>query len=248
MKTRNESGQKLRPESIQNLLLATTFVMPAAVVPSPSKVVASSSRVSGRLLPQPWQDLGPEDLDPLVLALADVVQGDLVEAQLRVLGELGGVPAEVGGDVHDLAYSLDRDVLGDRVEGLDGVDVPADRRWEDVAAPLLVGDRLGLRLVGRPAQVDLQVQPSPAARVPVGVDHPAQLARRAALTVISPSAHSAHQRAVSTLTAAPSSGGGSGGRVQTPRPVDADEAVVADLLAAQQRPDDVDALAQPGVA
>src|SRR4029453_16262276 len=91
----------------------------------------------GRRLSQLRQDLGPEDLDPLVLPLPDVVQRDLVETELPVRGELGGVPAEVGGDLHDLAYLLDRDVLGDGIEGLDTVYVPAGRRREDVAAPLL---------------------------------------------------------------------------------------------------------------
>ena len=107
--------------------------------------------------------------------------------------------------------------------------------------------RLGLGLVRRPAQVHLQVQRPAPAGVAVGVDHLPQVLA-GALTVISPSAQSAHQRAVATLTAAPISGGGSAGRRPQPGPVDADQPVVADLLAAQQRPDDVDALAQPGVA
>ena len=184
-----------------------------------------------------------------VLLLADVVQGDLVEAQLGVPGELGGVPAEVVRRCAPTRRTCSSgDVLGDGVEGLGAVEVPADRRREDVAAPLVVGDRLGLGLVGRPAQVHLQVQRPAPARVPVGVDHLAAGARAAALTVISPSAHSAHQRAVATLTAAPISGGGSAGTRPQPGPVDGDQAVVADLLAAQQRPDDVDALAQPRVA
>ena len=116
--------------------------------------------------------------------------------------------------LHDLAHSLDRDVLGDGIEGLNAVDVPAGGRREYVAAPLLVGDGLGLCVVGRPAEMNLQVQRSPTAGHPVGIDHPAQISR-SALTVISPSAQAAHQRAVATLTAAPSNGGGSDGRVHT---------------------------------
>ena len=68
------------------------------------------------------------------------------------------------------------------------------------------------------------------------------------LMVISPSAHSPAQPAVSTLTAVASSGGGSAGSVHSLRPVDADEPVVVDDLAGQQRAHDVDALAQPRVA
>ena len=82
-------------------------------------------RVPPERLPQLRQHVGPEDLDPVVLCLPDVVQRDLVETQLRVRCELGGVPAEVGGDLHDLAHPLDRDVLGDGIEDLDAVYVPA---------------------------------------------------------------------------------------------------------------------------
>ncbi len=66
--------------------------------------------------------------------------------------------------------ALRRDVLGDGVEHRGRVDVPAGGRREDVAAPLVVGDRLGAVRVGVPAQVHLQVQPAAPARVPVGVD------------------------------------------------------------------------------
>ena len=76
----------------------------------------------------------------------------------------------------------------------------------------------------------------------------AAAARRGALTVASPSAHSPPQRAVSSLTAAPSSGGGVGRQRPQPRAVDVDEPVVRDLLAGEQRAHHVDALAQPRVA
>ena len=48
--------------------------------------------------------------------------------------------------------------------------------------------------------------------------------------------------------AAPISGGGSSGQGPQPGPVDRDQPVMADRLARQQGPDDLDALAQPGVA
>jgi hypothetical protein len=66
--------------------------------------------------------------------------------------------------------------------------------------------------------------------------------------VINPSAHSAHHAAVASLTAAPTSGGGAARPAVDRGAVDADEPVVADLLAAEQGADDVDALAQAGVA
>jgi hypothetical protein len=54
-----------------------------------------SSRDFGRALPQLRQDLSAEDIDPVLLSLPDVVQRDLIEPQLRVRGELRGVPAKI---------------------------------------------------------------------------------------------------------------------------------------------------------
>ena len=86
----------------------------------------------------------------------------LVEPELGVLGEPRGVPAEVGGDVDDLAHRLASDVLADRVERRRRGRCPSRPGvGKHVAAPLLVGDRLGLVLVGRPGQVHLQVRARP---------------------------------------------------------------------------------------
>ena len=74
------------------------------------------------------------------LLLADEVQVKLVPALLDVLLQPRGVLAEVAGDAHRLLHLLGRDVLADDVERLDRLEVPADRRGEDVAAPLVVGD------------------------------------------------------------------------------------------------------------
>ena len=54
--------------------------------------------------------------------------------------------------------------------------------------------------------------------------------------------------AVAGDTAAPSRRGGAGRQRPQPGPVDLDEPVVGHLLAGEQRPDDVDALAEPGRA
>ena len=64
--------------------------------------------------------------------------------------------------------------------------------------------------------------------------------------VASPSAQPPTQPAVSTLTAAPISGGGLGGRVQIRARSTVTRPVVADLLAGEQGPDDVHALAAAG--
>ena len=66
--------------------------------------------------------------------------------------------------------------------------------------------------------------------------------------VMSPSAHAATRAALSTDTTGASSFGCCSGQVPEPGPVDGDEAVVADLLAGEQAPDDVDALVEPLVA
>ena len=88
------------------------------------------------------QNLLTERLEEARLVLADVVQVQLVEAELEVLVQPRRVPLGVGGHPDDPAYRLDRHVLADLVEDLRGVDVPYRRRGKDVAAPLVVCERL----------------------------------------------------------------------------------------------------------
>src|SRR3990172_6250443 len=60
-------------------------------------VIALPSRVSGR---QPRQDLMPEDPDPLGLVPPDVVEVDLLEAQVQEALDLLPMGLRVGRDKH----------------------------------------------------------------------------------------------------------------------------------------------------
>ena len=86
------------------------------------------------------QHVVAEDLEEPVLGLADVVQVDLVETQLGQVGQVLGVGPGIGGDEHRLLDVLEPGHLRRGVEGLDVVQVPADRRGEDVGPPLVVRD------------------------------------------------------------------------------------------------------------
>ena len=97
----------------------------------------------------------------------------------------------------DLLYLFGRDVFADDVERLDRLDIPARRRGENVAAPLVVGDGQGLVLGGRPADVDLKAGRAAAPGITVGVEDLFGSLSFGWLTVIRPSAHAAWRAAVS---------------------------------------------------
>ena len=65
---------------------------------------------------------------------------------------------------------LGRNLLADDVERLDRLDVPAGRRSEHVAAPLVVSDRKGFVFSGRPAEMDLKTGRTSTTRLAVGVE------------------------------------------------------------------------------
>ena len=188
-----------------------------------------------------------ERVEEAALLLPDVVQVDLVEAEVGVLGQPGRVLPEVRRDEDDLRDVVRRDVLAGDVERLGGVEVPADRRREHVAAPLVVGDGEGPVRVGVAGQVHLQRELAAAAGVPVRADHLAELVVRLVHRdqAVGPLGAGAGRRHADRGA---DQGGLDLGQRPQPRPVDVDQPVVADLLAGQQRPDDVDALPQPRVA
>lgn len=109
-----------------------------------------------------------ERLEVVVLLLPDEVEVELVVAELEVLLEPLDVLRRLVAHEDRAAHLLGGDVLADGVEPGDGVDVPRDRRADDVGAPLVVGDRQGLLLGGCPGQVDLEAGRSAASGVAVG--------------------------------------------------------------------------------
>ena len=156
------------------------------------------------------------------------------------------MPGRVARDVDDLRDLLGRHRLRHDVEGLDGLGVPADRRAVDVAAPLVVGDRQRLVVGRRPAEVHLEAGRASAAGVTVGVEHLAQGVERLV----------DRHEAVGPRGVPGGRRGGDGrpdqgrhGIRERPQAgaVHGDQAVVVDLLPAEQAADDVDALDQPRV-
>ena len=158
----------------------------------------------------------------------------------RVLLQPGDVLREVGGDQH-----LRGDVLGPYelrgdVEGLGRVEVPADRRVEDVRAPLVVGDGQRLLVGRRPAHVHLQhLAPFRPERVEQTLERlDRRVDRRQPVGPLRAPGRGllAHRRAQQRRRY----------RRQRPQPraVDHHVPVVRDLLAAEERAHDVHALAQ----
>jgi hypothetical protein len=90
-----------------------------------------------------------ECVDEAGLLLAHEVQVELVPALVDVLRKPRGVLTEVTRDPHGLVDMLGRDVLADDVERVDRLQVPAGRRGENIAAPLVVGDRQRFVVGGR---------------------------------------------------------------------------------------------------
>ena len=89
------------------------------------------------------------------------------------------------------------------VELLHRLEVPGERRAEYVRSPLVVRDAERFLLAVRPAEMNLEVDGlALAAALPKAPTTRSRVAR-GWLIVTSPSAHSPHQRAVSSLTAAP---------------------------------------------
>ena len=94
-------------------------------------------------------------------------------------GEVVEVAARVGRGEQGLGHLLGRGVRGARVEVLGSVELPGEVRGDEALAPLVVGDRDGLVVGGRPAQVHLHRDGAVAARIAVG-GHERRGARRAA--------------------------------------------------------------------
>ena len=211
--------------------------------------VARSASVSCRASASWGRTCSPNASMNALLLLADVVQVDLVEAEL---GDSASRSACAPRSAEMWTTCVARrsggtcSATASNVAG--GVEVPADRRREDVAAPLLVRDRLGLASSGAQRQVDLQCEVAPR-RPRRGRRRSSGAASRCGcVTVISPSAHvrAPRGRRLADRGADQRRRGRRPG--PQPGPVDRDQPVVGDLLAAQQGADDVDALAQPGVA
>ena len=188
--------------------------------------------------PQLGEDLLAERVEERLLLLPDVVQVDLVEAELGVLGEPGGVRAEVGRDVDDLRRPRSGGTCSlTASKAAASVEVPADRAaGRRCCATARTRAPRPRRSSGAQLRCTCSAQVAAAAGVAVGADHPPQRLDAAALTVISPSAHSAHHAAVASLTAAPIERGGVVGPAVDAGAVDRDQAVVADLLAARAAP------------
>ena len=188
-----------------------------------------------------------ECVDEARLFLADEVQVQLVPALVDVLLQPRGVPAEVTGDVHRFLDLFGRDVLADDVEGLDRLDVPARRRREDVAAPLVMGDGEGFVVAGCPAEVDLQPgRPTPACFAVRVQD----LLQRLLGLVDGDQCVRPRGMAGSGLRrdGRPDEIGNGFGQGPQPGAVDVNEALVAHLLTRQQAPDDVNAFDEALVA
>ena len=179
--------------------------------------------------------------------LADEVHIQLVPALVGILLQPGGVPAEVARDVDRFLHLFRRDVLADDVERLDGLEVPAGRRGEDVAAPLVVGDCQRLFIGRRPADVNLEAGGAAAAGLAVGIEH---LLQRFPRLVDGDQAVGPCRVAGCGLGCDGGTDEVWNGRGQRPesRAVDVHETFVAHLLSFEQSPDDVDAFDEALVA
>ena len=135
-----------------------------------------------------------------------MVQAILSNPALQLL-KPGRVAGEVRRDQDRLPDLVGRHVLGEPVELLRRLDVPAGGE-EHVGAPLLVRDPQGLFLGARPREVDLQDEPLASPPLERNAAIISSSLARGWLTVASPSAHSPARPAVSTLTAGPIRGGG----------------------------------------
>ena len=177
----------------------------------------------------------------------DVVDVELVGLELEQLVQPGGELPEIAGHEDRAAHVLGSDVTRRLVERLDAVEVPRDRRAEDVRAPLVVGDRERLVVGGRPADVHLDDEPALASGVaPAADDALHGLARlEDRRQAVRPAGQPAGGRLAHRCA---DERRRLGGERPQPGAVDVHEPVVRDLLAREQRAHDVDALAQPGVA
>jgi hypothetical protein len=193
--------------------------------------------------PEGGKHVGPEGVDEGLLLLSHVVEVDVVEAHDRELGDAIAVPREVGGDLHRATYAVDVHVLGHRVEPLDGLGVPAHGLGEDVGAPLVKRDVLGLLLGGRPGQVHLQGQGASPSGVAVGGDHLAQHLD-GLVDGDQPVRPGRHPRGGGRRHRGADESRAHVGQVPEPGPVDRDEPLVGDLLAVEQARDHLDALLQ----
>ena len=101
------------------------------------------------------QDLPAEDLDPLLLVAADVVQVDPVEAEVGVALDVGAVDVGVRRDHHAALEVLRPDEGGQLGEVVGGADVRL-RELHPPVGPL--GDRVrqGLGVRRGPGQMDLE--------------------------------------------------------------------------------------------
>ena len=189
-----------------------------------------------------------ERVDESLLLAADVMEVDLVEAELGELLQHLDVTRGIGRDQHGVAHCLGAHMLGGDVELLDGCEVPAQRRREHVRAPLVVGDLERAVLVRRPGQVDLHGQPlARTAVLPEGRDHALELVGRLVdrHEPVGPLAHpggclDAHRRADQR--------GRLGRQGPQPGAVDHHRPWWFTDLAGEQGADHVDALAQARVA
>ena len=184
------------------------------------------------------------------LLLADVVQVDGVEPELGELGDPGRVPRRGRRrSARARACPPGRTWVAAMSNCLDGREVPGQRGREDVGPPLVVGDRAAPPRRWRPRRGAPGPRPACPRRRARG--RPPSIRSRCSrgwLIVISPSAHSPAKRRRLDRHRRRQQRRRLGGKGPQPGPVDRDEPVVVDHLAGEQRPDDVDALAQPGVA
>ena len=188
-----------------------------------------------------------ERFDEGRLLLTHEVQIQLIPPLIDICLQPRAVPTEVARDVHRFPDLFGGDVRTDDVERLDGLDVPARRRGEDVAPPLVVGDGQRFVVGGRPAEVDLQSCRSASAGLAIrvqdllqrllGLVHGDECVRPRGVT----------RGGLRGDGRTHQVGDGVGQRPQ-PSPVDVHETLVADLLAGQQSPDDVNAFDEALIA
>src|SRR5688572_725111 len=84
-----------------------------------------------------WQDVLTEGLDERALLAPHVVQVHLVPSQAGQVMQPSRMPSEVRRDQHRLADVLGAHVARGLVELLDGREIPAEWRAEDIGTPLV---------------------------------------------------------------------------------------------------------------
>ena len=121
------------------------------VLPPQVAGVGDPHRLGVRRVTQLRQHVLAEGVEEVALLLADVVQVDLVEAEVDVLLQPGRRAGPRSAETqHGLATSSGGTCSAAASKASARVEVPAERRREDVAAPLVVGDRQRLVLGRRP--------------------------------------------------------------------------------------------------